>query len=36
MKYLLFFTVGSIALLLSYFAMLATFKIWLYFASLIA
>jgi hypothetical protein len=36
MKYLLFFAVGSAVLFLSYFAMLATFKIWLYFASLIA
>ena len=35
MKYLLFFAVGSIALLLSYFAMLATFQLWLYFAQLI-
>ncbi len=35
MKYLLFFAVGSIALFLSYCAMMATFKIWLYFADLI-
>jgi hypothetical protein len=35
MKYLLFFTVGSTLLLLSYFAMLATFEIWLYFADFI-
>ena len=35
MKYLLFFAVGSSVLFLSYFAMLATFEVWLYFADLI-